>query len=63
MTQMTVKDLKFAIADLDDKLEVFFRRVAPLTGNIEEAFSVELSEYAFFGQTVPCVILEPAKDE
>lgn len=62
MPQLTVGDLKRALENIPDEHPVYFRRVAPICGNIEEAGSAELSEYAFFGQLYPCVIVEPMKD-
>jgi hypothetical protein len=61
--QMTVKALRAALDGLDDDLPVFFRRVAPVCGNIEEAGRVEVSTYAFFGIENPCAIIEPMADE
>ncbi len=60
--QLTVGALKKALENIPDEHPVYFRRVAPVCGNIEGAYRAELSEYAFFGGLYPCVILEPAKD-
>lgn len=60
--QLTVGALKQQLEELDDKLPVFFRRVAPVAGNIEGAYTVESSEFSFFGVRIPCIIIEPAKD-
>lgn len=60
---LTVKELKKQIANLPDDMEVYFRRVAPLCGNVEAAYSAELSEVAFFGKSYPCLILEPCKSD
>lgn len=60
---MTVSDLLNAIKDLPGDLPVFFRRVAPVAGNIEEAGFANLDKFASFGVTFPCVIIEPMKDE
>lgn len=62
MTQLTVGDLKKALANIPDEHPVYFRRVALICGNIEEAGSVVLSEYGFFGRLFPCVIVEPMQD-
>lgn len=61
--QLTVKQLKEAIESLPDDLPVFFRRIAPLCGNIESAGDAKLDEYAFFGMTAPCLIIEPIGDD
>ena len=63
MPQLTVKDLKEAIAELDDKMPVFFRRVAPICGNIEGAYAANLDEYSFFGEVEKCLIIEPSKSD
>ena len=61
--QMTVKQLRDALAGMSDELPVFFRRVAPICGNVEEAGSVRVDRFGFFGQSLPCVIVEPMRDE
>ena len=61
--QLTVKQLKEKIESLPDNLPVFFRRIAPICGTIEAAYSANLDEYSFFGIVEPCLILEPSKDE
>lgn len=63
MSQLTVGELKKQLEQFPDDLEVFFRRVAPVCGNIESAYNVSKDTYAFFGQTIPCVIIEPSKDD
>lgn len=57
---MTVKDIRKALDGLDDELEIYFRRVAPLCGNIEGAYHLSKSHMSFFGQSFPCLIIEPA---
>lgn len=61
--QMSVKDLRSAIKDLPDDLPVYFRRIAPFIGNIEEAGSANLDKFASFGSEYPCLIIEPMKDD
>ena len=61
--QMTVKQLRDALAGMADDLPVFFRRVTPICGNIEEAGSARVDRFGFFGQSLPCVIVEPMQDE
>lgn len=63
MTQLKVGDIKKLIADMPDEYEVFFRRVAPICGNIEEAGRIEIGKYSTFGIVIPCVIIEPMADE
>ena len=48
---------------MDDDLPIFFRRVSPICGNIEEANAAVLSQYAAFGVVNPCVIIEPFTEE
>lgn len=54
---MRVKRLKEIINVLDDNLEVFVRNTVNICGNIQELDQVEKSTYGFFGETLPCVIL------
>lgn len=63
MKQLTVKKLKEQIESMPDDMPVFFRRIAPLCGNIELAGIAKLDEYAFFGMVEPCVIIEPLSDD
>lgn len=60
--QITVKQLKFIIENFNDDLPVFFRRISPMCGNIEEAGRVVEATYSFFGQEFPCVIIEPVSN-
>ena len=57
--QLTVKKLKSQIENLPDDMPVFFRRVAPLCGNIEEASAAIPSQFSSFGKVYPCLIVEP----
>lgn len=59
---MLIKEFKKQIADLPDDLEVYFRRVAPICGNLEIAGVAKLSEVSFFGKAYPCLIIEPTDD-
>ena len=63
MCQLTVGKLKKTIENIPDNLPVFFRRMAPITGNIEEASAAILSDYSSFGKVSPCLIIEPFDDE
>ena len=60
---MTIKELKSAISEMPDDWTVYFRRVAPVCGNIEEAGSINADKSAFFGTEYPCAIIEPCKDD
>jgi hypothetical protein len=59
--QLTVGSLKTIIKDLPDDYLIFFRRVAPIAGNIESAYHAEVSTYGSFGVALHCVIIEPYK--
>ena len=61
--QLTVFMLKKQLENMDDDLPIFFRRVSPICGNIEEANAAVLSQYASFGFVNPCVIIEPFTEE
>jgi len=60
---MTIKELRESIANMPDDLDVLFRRVSPITGNVEPAGHIEKSTYGFFGQSIPCVIIESYNEE
>ena len=62
MKQLTVGELKKQLGGIADDLPVFFRRIAPLCGNLEEAGAATVDSYAFFGQTSPCIIIEPRSE-
>ena len=61
-TQLTAGDLKAMLRRIPDETPIYFRRIAPLCGNIEGAYSMELSEVSSFGVASPCLIFEPCKD-
>jgi hypothetical protein len=54
---MEVKRLKELLNNLDDELEVFIRNSNNICGDISELEQVEKGSYAFFGNDIPCVIL------
>lgn len=56
-SQFTAKTLRELLATKADDLPVFFERVAPVCGNIEQAYVVEESVYGFFGKEIPCLII------
>lgn len=60
---MTVKEFKLLLSDKPDNLEVFFRRVAPICGNIKSVGKVEQTTFSTFGIEIPCIIIEPYPDE
>ena len=60
---MTVKELRQLLHDKPDDLEVFFRRVAPICGNIESVGKIEQTTFSTFGVEVPCIVIEPYPDK
>lgn len=54
---MKIKRLKELIENVDGECEIFIRNSVNPIGNIQEAEQVELSTYGFFGESIPCVIL------
>lgn len=54
---MKAKRLKEILNNLDDNLEVFIRNSYNICGTIGELEQVEKSFYGFFGEDVPCLIL------
>lgn len=62
MPQLTAATLRKAIANVPDDTPVYFRRVAPFCGNIEEAGAANLDQIAAFGLLYPCVIVEPVAE-
>ena len=63
MSWLTVGKLKEQIKDLPDNMDVFLRVVYNPCGNIELGGDAIVSTYSFFGESLPCVIIEPTKDE
>lgn len=66
MNQLTWGQLKQIVndkSDVPDDTPIFFRRVAPLCGNIEEAGAVVVDTYSSFGVVSTCIIIEPIKDD
>lgn len=57
---LKVKDLKEALADIDDETEVYIQNTINLCGNISELGKVQLDTYSSFGTKLPCVILKSA---
>lgn len=63
---MTVKDLRKALNDYPDDMEVLTKKTE-LFGNVADVNSVKEDSYSFFGVDVPCVLLtdefEPQESE
>jgi len=53
---MTVKDLRKALNDYPDYMEVLTKKTE-LFGNVAYVNSVKEDSYVFFGIDVPCVLL------
>lgn len=53
---MTVKELIEKLKGYDQNTEVMTKKVE-IFGNIGEVHSVRNDSYAFFGRTLPCVLL------
>lgn len=53
---MTVRELKEALKQYDDNLEVFTKKT-DFVGNIGCIFSVKQDTYGFFGASLPCILL------
>lgn len=54
---MKVRRLKELLSTLNDDLEIFIQNTNNLCGNISELEQVEKSYYGFFGEYIPCLIL------
>jgi hypothetical protein len=60
---MNVGDLRKSIENLPDDMLVFFRRVAPIAGNIELSGAANKDTYYSFGVAHDCLIIEQVPDE
>ena len=60
---MNVGELRKAIENIPDDTPVFFRRIAPIAGNIEMAGSANIDTFSSFGVIQDCIIIEPVADE
>lgn len=60
---MNVKRLKELLAQIDDETEIFIRNSVNPVGNIDELRQIEKSTYGFFGESVPCVILNTSSSK
>lgn len=59
---MTVGELKEALKQYDDNLEVFTKKTE-LLGNIGYIFSAKQDTYGFFGESLPCILLTDQTDQ
>lgn len=55
---LKVGDLKKALENISDDVEVFVHNVINPCGNISELGKVEETTYSVFGELEPCVILK-----
>ena len=53
---MTVGELKEALNQYDDNLEVFTKKT-DFVGNIGFIYNVKKDTYGFFGASLPCILL------
>jgi hypothetical protein len=60
---MKISDLKKQIEKLPDDMEVYIRCTLNPCGNIILAGKASKDTYGFFGQDIPCVIIEPLLDD
>ena len=54
---MKVRKLKDIISNLDDNLDIFIRNSVNICGGVSELEQVEKATYGFFGDSIPCLIL------
>jgi len=57
-----VKDLKEFLKDLDDDLDIFVNNSFNPLGNISELAEARRDTYGFFGNSLPCVILDTSQN-
>lgn len=57
---LKVGELRKQLEGVDDDDQVFIRCCHNICGNIVEAGIADKSTYGFFGDDVPCIIIEPA---
>ncbi len=58
-SQLTVGELKGMVSEIKDDTPVYIRTCFNPCGNIVSAGIAEKSTYGFFGESLPCVIIEP----
>lgn len=54
---LTVKELMQILSQIPEDTEIMIRNSFNPCGNIDNLVNVELSSYGFFGNSIPCVIL------
>jgi len=54
---ITVKRLKEIIKDMPDDLEIYIRNSRNPLGTVGELENVEKTFYGFFGEDIPCLVL------
>jgi hypothetical protein len=59
---MKAKRLKEIIREIPDDIEIMVRAFINPCGNISELSQVEYSSYGFFGEDIPCVILNTSEN-
>lgn len=59
---MIIKELIEKLQKVDPELEVYFRS-SHVCGNIKEVDKIELDTYGFFGESIPCIILDWRKSD
>jgi hypothetical protein len=59
---LNVRDLKEMLKDMPDDMAVFMATSQNPCGNIIDLGKIELSTYASFGETIPCIILRSSLD-
>ena len=59
---MTVRELREALKDFDDDIEVMTKKTEIL-GNVGNIFSIRKDLYSFLGHAIPCILLTDEGDE
>ena len=54
---MKAKRFKEILENIDDDMEIFIRNSVNPLGNISSLDQAESSSYGFFGESIPCLIL------
>jgi hypothetical protein len=55
---MNVRELKKKLEKYPDDYEVFYNLRGIFLGNVGEIWAVKESTYGFFGESLPCILLE-----
>ena len=59
---MTVRELREALKDFDDDIEVMTKKTEIL-GTVGNIFSVRQDSYWFFGKEIPCVLFTDESED